>query len=235
MKIKLYTIPYSGSSATLYLKWKPLLHSDIELIPLEFPGRGKRFGASLCGSMPELIEDLYQCLEGQLDDCPYAIYGHSLGGLAAYELSLLLMEKGHRLPAHLFLSACNPPHEKYGRAQLHLLPDGPFLEEIIKLGGTPREAQESAELMKLFVPIIKADYKIYETYVGRDEPVRLPVDFTVLQGKSDPLMSPQKGQEWNRYSGRQFNQKVLDGGHFFIHESQDEVISAIHNALFVYA
>lgn len=235
MKIKLFAIPYSGSSATIYLKWKPMLHPDIELVPVEFPGRGKRFGANLCDSMPELIEDLYESIQGQLDEGPYAIYGHSLGGLAAYELGVQIMKNHRSLPIHMFLSACNPPHKRYGQHQLHLLPDNRFLEEIIKLGGTAEEVQANPELMRVFLPIIKADYKIYETYAGRDEHVQLPVDFTVMLGTSDPLMPSENGLEWKKYTNRQFNLKELSGGHFFIHERLDEVVSVVHNALSVYA
>lgn len=108
MTIKLFTIPYSGSSAAIYLKWRTLLPENIEVVPLEFPGRGKRFGSKLCDSMEELIDDLVQHIGSQLQGSPYALYGHSLGGLAAYELSVRLLESGQALPVHVFLSGCNP-------------------------------------------------------------------------------------------------------------------------------
>ncbi|WP_025688033.1 thioesterase II family protein [Paenibacillus zanthoxyli] len=234
MKIRLFTIPYSGSTASVYLSWNRLLSEKIELVPLELPGRGKRFGSKLCGSMSELIEDLYSCIQSQIDEQPYAIYGHSLGGLVAYELSVKLMECGYQLPVHLFLSGCNPPHLRYGEENLHMLPDELFLKEIVKLGGTAQELQVNPEMMRIFVPIIKSDYRIYELYAGKEKVVQLPVDFSVLAGRSDPLMPLENGQAWEQYTRGSFRLIQMQGGHFFIHDQLDKVIDAVESALLVH-
>lgn len=234
MTIKLFTIPYSGSSAAIYLKWRTLLPANIEVVPLEFPGRGKRFGSKLCDSMESLIDDLVQHLGSQLQGSPYALYGHSLGGLAAYELSVRLLESGQALPEHVFFSGCNPPHLRYGEEQLHKLPDELFLQEILKLGGTAQELVNHSELMRVFLPIIKADYRIYELYAGNGRRVKLPVDCTVMVGTDDPLMPAENGIEWEQYISGSMEIKNLPGGHFFIHDRQDDVIAAIQDALAVH-
>lgn len=234
MKIRLLTLPYSGSSASIYLRWNRLLSEHIEVVPLELPGRGKRFSSKLCGSMPELIEDLYAHVKDQIDEQPYAIYGHSLGGLVAYELSVKLMEQGHRLPMHLFLSGCNPPHLRYGEENLHTLPDALFLERIIELGGTALELQANPEMMRVFVPIIKSDYKIYELYAGQGKVRELPVDFSVMTGTNDPLMPMEHGRQWEKYTRGSFRLIEMQGGHFFIHDQLDRVIEAVESALIVH-
>ncbi|ASA21613.1 thioesterase II family protein [Paenibacillus donghaensis] len=234
MTIKLFTIPYSGSSAAIYLKWRTLLPKDIEVLPLEFPGRGKRFGSKLCDNMKELIDDLALHIGSQLEGSPYALFGHSLGGLAAYELSVRLMESGQALPVHLFLSGCNPPHLRYGEEQLHKLPDDQFLQEIIKLGGTAQELVNNAELMRIFLPIIKSDYRIYELYAGNDQCVKLPVDCTVMLGIDDPLMPAENGPEWARHISGSMQIHKLPGGHFFLHDQQEDVIATIQDTLVVH-
>ncbi|WP_068618109.1 thioesterase II family protein [Paenibacillus tuaregi] len=234
MKIRLFTIPYSGSSASIYLSWKRLLPDQVEVVPLELPGRGKRFGSKLCQSMSELIEDLYSHIQNQLDGQPYAVFGHSLGGLVAYELCVKLMENGHHLPMHLFLSGCNPPHLRYGEENLHTLPDALFLQEIAKLGGITPELQVNPEVMRVFVPIIKSDYKIYELYAGKGTAVKLPIDFSVLAGKNDPLMPVESGREWKKYTKGSFRMTEMEGGHFFIHDQLDHVINAVESALIVH-
>lgn len=234
MKVRLFTLPYSGSSASIYLRWNSLLSEQIEVVPLELPGRGKRFSSKLCGSMAELIEDLYVHVKDQINEQPYAIYGHSLGGLVAYELSVKLMEQGHRLPMHLFLSGCNPPHLRYGEENLHTLPDALFLERIIKLGGTAVELQSNPEMMRVFVPIIKSDYKIYELYAGTGKVTELPVDFSVMTGTNDPLMPMEHGRQWKKYTQGSFRLIEMQGGHFFIHDQLDRVIDAVESALIVH-
>ena len=233
MNIKLFTIPYSGGSAAIYLGWNGLLPEYIQVIPLELPGRGKRFGNGLCDTMSELIDDLYRHIQHQINDEPYAIYGHSLGGLIAYELSVRLMEEKHNLPIRLFLSGCNPPHINYGDQHLHMLPDDLFLEEIIKLGGTAEQLKENSELVRIFVPIIKADYKIYELYAGKGDHVCLPIDFSVFSGMNDTLATAKNAEEWGLYTSKSFQLILMQGDHFFIHHQLDEVISTIEYALTV--
>ncbi|MFB7156991.1 thioesterase II family protein [Lysinibacillus sp. NPDC056232] len=108
--MKLLCLPYSGGSACRYLKWNHMLDKDIEVIPVEFPGRGKRFAESLSKNMSELVEMMYNDIKNEIGDSEYAVLGHSLGGIAAYELIIKLLEMNHRAPVHLFVSGCNPPH-----------------------------------------------------------------------------------------------------------------------------
>lgn len=46
MTIKLFTIPYSGSSAAIYLKWRTLLPENIEVVPLNFQAEANGSGPS---------------------------------------------------------------------------------------------------------------------------------------------------------------------------------------------
>ncbi|MGF9967211.1 thioesterase II family protein [Bacillus rhizoplanae] len=231
--MKLLCLPHSGSSACCYLKWRNMLDKEIEVIPVEFPGRGKRFAENLSQNMPELVENLYNYIKNEIGDSEYAVFGHSLGGLVAYELIIKMLEKGHRAPVHLFVSGCNAPHIKYKRDLLHKLPNNQFFEHILALGGMAEEVVSNEELLEVFIPIIKADYKIYETYTSRLEPIKLGVDVTVFTGDSDPLVTIENVNEWSLYTYMMFKVNVFNGGHFFLYERSEEVIHKINQTLLV--
>src|SRR5476649_2659194 len=86
-KIKLFYFPYSGGSSVVYEKWRKQLCPSIELIPVEYAGRGTRFTVPLCENINEMVEDAFHIIKKHLDGTSYSFFGHSLGALVAYELS----------------------------------------------------------------------------------------------------------------------------------------------------
>ena len=91
-EILLYCFPYSGASASFYLGWSAKLDERIKIIPVEYPGRGSRFGEKTCDSMDELAESVLAVLKKNgTENC--AFFGHSLGGLVAFEVFHKLKEK----------------------------------------------------------------------------------------------------------------------------------------------
>jgi surfactin synthase thioesterase subunit len=180
--------------------------------------------------MKELIGAVYNQIREEIDESPYALFGHSLGGLVSYEFVRLLSGYDKRMPLHVFISGATPPHIKYGDETLHTLPDYEFVREIVKLGGMSEEVINNRELMTLYTPIIRADYKIYETYVcGDNSP--LDTDMTVFAGDDDQLLMRADPAQWKRYTTKNFKLKLYKGGHFFIHRYCPDVMAAIYTEL----
>ena len=70
VSLQLFCLPYSGASATLFLRWQPSLPGWIRLLPLELPGRGLRFGEALHTDAASLVVQLASELHGTLDSAP---------------------------------------------------------------------------------------------------------------------------------------------------------------------
>ena len=228
-EILLYCFPYSEASASFYLGWSAKLDERIKIIPVEYPGRGSRFGEKTCDSMDELAESVLAVLKKNgTENC--AFFGHSLGGLVAFEVFHKLKEKGESLPRHLFLSGSTPPHIKYGEEMLHLLPDNEFLMSLVELGGMNEEVMNNRELIKLYLPVIRSDYRIYELYEPKERDP-LHVDFTVLTGSEDVISNETGMTEWNKYTDRGVEIKKIEGNHFFIHDHPDMIARIIEAAL----
>ena len=80
------------------------------MLPLELPGRGLRFGEALHTDAASLVAQLAGELQGTLDSAsPYAFFGHSLGGLLAFELAHAMRRRGLEGPLALFLSGVSRP------------------------------------------------------------------------------------------------------------------------------
>ena len=229
-EIILYCFPYSGASASFYLGWAAQLDKRIKIVPVEYPGRGSRFGEKLCNDMDEMVEAVLPVImKNGTENC--AFFGHSLGGLVAYETALKLRKMGMELPQHMFLSGCTPPHVKYGEKILHLLPDDEFLKELIELGGMSEEILNNREILELYLPVIRADYRIYELYKHKSGQEPLPVDYTVLMGSTDVIAGGRNMMNWKSYTSAKFQMRHFEGDHFFIHEQPGILMETIQEQL----
>ncbi|MBT2764749.1 alpha/beta fold hydrolase [Paenibacillus sp. ISL-20] len=230
MKCKLFCLPYAGGSATIYMRWKRHLHGHIELHPVELAGRGRRLLEPHYGSMDEMVEDLYEYLDPLLDEGDFAFFGHSMGALIAYELAHAVRKKKGREPIHLFVSGTYPPHARRNLT-LHLLSDARLQQEIKLLGGTEDEVFEREELLRLFLPGLRRDLELVETHCFQSREELIPCDISVLNGKEDKATEGINLMDWSAYGSRDCQLYEFEGGHFFINEHTEQVVSLINDVL----
>lgn len=229
-RIRLFTFPYAGGNAAAYMKWKKHLDTSIDLIPVELPGRGEKMHQPLYASMQEAVNGIYEQLESRFDEMPYALYGHSLGSYLAYELSRKLSGTRHNQPIHLFVSGRSAPCCSTELPVLHNLPDDRFRDEILKLGGTPVELFDNKQLHDLFVPVLRSDLKLAETYAYQENGEKLRCGITVCYGRNDDLTRSGMA-EWRELTDSGSSTYEFEGGHFFIHDYAPEMAGIINRTL----
>lgn len=212
--MRLFCFPYAGAGASAFRDWPRYLPRSIELVAIQPPGRENRF------SEPRLnrIEDYVQAVRSAvlaLADKPFFFFGHSLGALAAFELTRLLQAAGGAAPFHLVVSGMQAPPQPRRREPLHGLADAEFLQRIGQYNGTPRELLQDAELMQLYLPLLRDDFTICETYVWRaSAPLACPL--TALGGSDDAEVALEDLRAWAGLAGSGYDEHVFDGDHFFI-------------------
>lgn len=226
---KLFMLPYAGGSASVYLNWKKLMPPEVQIYPLELPGRGRRYKESLINSVQSMVPDLIKSMEAYEISVPYAIFGHSMGSLLALEVTHELVKQGYPLPVSLFLSGRDSPDSKEKRVY-HNLPEQELLQEVIKMGGTPPELCENSELIELFLPIIRNDFKLVEIYhCQRDTPLDCP--FFILNGKQDSFIDLLEIEGWSRFTSKPYTVKWFEGEHFYLHDHTKELCQYIWQQL----
>jgi medium-chain acyl-[acyl-carrier-protein] hydrolase len=229
-KIRLFCLPHAGSSAVIYSKWKNYLDHSIELYPVELAGRGRRFQQPLYDSMEDAVADVYEQIRELIDLKPYAIFGHSMGSLIAYELYHKINQLHHHTPVHMFFSGRQAPHILNQDKIVYSLPDAEFRAEVLELGGTSREVFENEELMNIFLPILRADYKIVETYRYSAPQSLINCGISILHGLKDD-MEIDEMKEWAIHTQKEHKLHLFDGGHFFIHEQVAQVVTIVNDTL----
>lgn len=227
--VRLICLPYAGGGAAVYHAWPAVAPGWLEVCGVELPGRGRRLAEPSYLSLTPLVRDLADALEPALDR-PYALFGHSMGGLLAFELTRILRRRGKPLPSRLFVSAIASPDTPSDRPSVHAAADADIKARLRDLGGTPPELLDDDELMTLMLPVLRADFSIVETYEYRDEPP-LAVPLTVFGAMADSLVRPAALAGWRRQSSRDSRIRLFPGDHFFLHGAAPELIGAISGDL----
>lgn len=223
--VRLFCFAYAGAGASAFRDWHRDLPTEIELVALQLPGRENRFREPHYTRLADLMAPL-RLLITQLSDKPFYFFGHSLGAMLAFELARTLQREGLPTPFHVAVSGMRAPHLSGRDEQLHLMPDNELLERIKEYNGTPRVLLENLDLMRLFLPQLRADFSICETYqFVQGAPLNCPV--TALGGNRDPDVSPDEIAAWSVHTTEAFRHHIFDGDHFFIHPCQQAVIDLL--------
>lgn len=229
-KFKLFCFPYAGGASAVFNPWKNWLDRDIELRAVELAGRGKRIYDPLYTSIFHAVDDVYEMIKDELPLGPYALMGHSMGCIIAYELVQKLRKQNEALPAMVFFSGRGAPHlsKKEEEDMYYNLPDEAFREKVVELGGTPPEFFEHQELLEVFLPMLKRDFEISETYTSSPEISPLDMDIDVFIGKEEEVTAEQM-HGWKDHTHGICNLHYFEGGHFFLHEKAGQIVDVINS------
>jgi surfactin synthase thioesterase subunit len=226
----LFCLPYAGGSETIYYKWKKHLHPSIQVVPMELKGRGKRFSEFCYESLEEAVDDIFGNIKDKIIDDDFAIYGHSMGSLLAYELYYKISELNLRKPKHIFFSGYKAPSIVRERENTYTLPNYDFMKKVMELGGTPEELMNNQELLQIFLPIIRSDFKILETYNYEEREEKIQCDVSILNGKQDSI-NLEEILTWKNHVSRSFKVYNFEGNHFFINSNVENITSIINTTL----
>ncbi|MFC4099585.1 thioesterase II family protein [Paenibacillus xanthanilyticus] len=227
----LFCLPHAGGSAMIYARWLETVDPAIKLVPLELPGRGTRFKDRPYPSIGPLVEELHRKVSAFVaSGADYALFGHSMGALLAYELARRIAAGGEPKPRHLIVSGLKAP-QLINRAwePLSHLPDDELKARLAQMGGTPQAVLDNEELMELFLPVIRADFRLLDEYVHEPQ-VKLAVPVTVLTGNQD-RMTEAEMQAWQELASGRFELHTFPGGHFYLADQTREVSECVSEAL----
>lgn len=227
-RISLYCLPYAGASASVYVRWKRRLPAWVEVLPVELPGRGRLMREPPRVTLPALLERIAPDVRPDAGR-PFAIFGHSLGALIAFELAVWFEARG-RTPAVVFTSGTCSPEARDRERFAALKSDDELRAELLRLDGTPAQVLADPELMELALPVLRADFQLAASYAGSAGRV-LSAPLVALGGADDPTASSAAIASWRDQTRGEFAMHLLPGGHFFIHQQEAVVLSLIEQRL----
>lgn len=221
-KLRLFCFPYAGGSAQIFSQWAQHLPSHVDLFAIQSPGRGRRFSEKPIGCLSTKVDLLHQEIL-PYTDVPYVFIGHSNGALLAFELARELQKSGNCNLKHIVLSAKRAPQLPRLKPAIHALPQEQFLAQLKAYNFTPDEVLENAELMEIFIPMLRADFSLSDTHQFQVKP-SLEADASLYWGNEDDDIPKEDILAWENLIQGQCKLVEFNGGHFFIADNESQFL-----------
>lgn len=225
--MKLYFIPYAGGSTATFKNWISEMRPEIDLRIIEMPGHGRRIMEDFITDFRAAVEMIYGEIKADVAielqrEIPfqYAIGGHCLGALLAYEVTQEISKRNEIFkPKSLIISGLGSPGTLENQEKFSTLSTESLKNRLIDEGGLSAESLEP-EIMELLLPCVKADAKIFDSYqmIAHSKLV-LPI--LVMYGENDHKSTESDVYDWKNYTEHKIAIRKFDGDHYFLlHQSE---------------
>jgi surfactin synthase thioesterase subunit len=226
-RMRLFCLPAAGGAASGFHPWREAFGPEIDVVPVQLPGREARLDEDPITSASELIA----ALTGPMLDHAgerFALFGHCMGALLGYELAHALTEAG-RPPAHLIVSAHRPPAlmpVPRKRLNHNLMSDMELGDFLAEQAGAPREILDLPEIMELLLPVVRADLALCQSYLdARRTP--LPVPITAFGASAEREITAHVLARWGDLTRAGFRMKIIPGSHDYIYHGVAAMAEAL--------
>ena len=223
---RLICLPHAGGGASAFHPWRTLA-TDVTVSAVQLPGREDRFVEDRLTDVDTAARIVADRISAESPGA-YALFGHSLGALLAFEAARHLCAAGAP-PLAVYVAGQAAPH-LHPPADMYAAPDDELIAYLRSLGGIRDEVFDSPELLALLLPIIRADLQMSDTYVYRDG-AALPCPLRALHGEDDNSVSKADTLGWAEHSSDGFRFESFAGDHFFITQQAEQVLGWVRDDL----
>jgi surfactin synthase thioesterase subunit len=229
-KLHLICIPHAGAGASAYRRWADALLPRIDVRVVQLAGREARFREPALDDINAVVADLWNAVKCETD-WPFALFGHSFGGLLAFELAHEIRRRTGREPVRLFVSASAAPQARQVHAALCDRPDAEFIAAIAaRYGGMPTAILQDAEYLAMVLPALRADFRMLERYRNSTkDPLACPI--SVFAGTDDRIVPAASLAGWADHTNGDFSRDAIDGDHFYLQSQRVALADLIKSKL----
>ena len=228
--LRLVCFPHAGGVASAYHRWGEWASREIEVWAIELPGHGSRLREAVEYDLDRMARSIQlELIRAGIDELPFAFFGHSMGGLLAFEVARAFRDSPKLV--HLFPSGCRAPDKAHDDPPIHALPTDEFLEVMVKrYNGIPEELLKERELLELVLPALRADMQMIESHRHK-ACLPFPCPITTLVGTEDRRTPPEKMKAWETHTTGGFELVSFSGGHFYLQRQGPKVLAALESRL----
>lgn len=228
--IPLICLPFAGGGASAYRLWTQLSDGELDVIPVQLPGREDRVDEEpyrdVGKAVDAILPDVLDRLDGREEA---ALFGHSMGAVLAYELAHALADRTKVRIALLVASGSHGPWDPRGERVANLADDD-FVRSVHRFAGYRPPALEDPDFREMMLPVLRADAEMHEGYVPSSHRP-LPAPTLTVRGTLDAVVTAADTAQWSRASTYPLKTAEIPGGHMYLTESPDQLVRLIVEAV----
>jgi medium-chain acyl-[acyl-carrier-protein] hydrolase len=220
--------PHAGGGTGAFRSW-PKLVPSLNFYALSLPGREGRLNQAPFTDIHSLVGSAVRAIT-PLTRRPFALFGHSMGGLISFEIARLLRKQNAAVPMYLFVSSFRAPHLPDRKSPRFSLPHAQFIEELRSINGPELDLDHHSELVEMMLSTVRADFHLVETYTHKPEPP-LICPITVYGGLADSEVNEGDLRDWSQHTSAAFRMTLFPGGHLFLTTQARAILVDLYNQL----
>lgn len=225
-RLRLFCFPHAGGNAQSFRAWSKQLGPKYEICAVQTPGRWNRYQEPPISHFPTLVDLVTTSLQEYFSQ-PFALFGHSVGALLAFEVARDLRRKGLPRPRYLFLAGRRAPTIHQREPAISSLSDEALVAFIAdRFGAIPEPVLNDPEMLKIILPLLRADLELAQNYVYAAEPP-LESPIAAFGGMSDRTTLPFWLEAWRDQTSADFTVKMFPGGHFFLDTARGDLLKSV--------
>ncbi|MEV0252307.1 alpha/beta fold hydrolase [Nocardia sp. NPDC050712] len=213
----LIVFPHAGSGASAYRVFGKHLAEFFDVVVVQYPGRQDRAREAAAETLPELAAGAFAAFRDSAHhrDLPITVFGHSMGSIVAFEFVRLAEAAG--LDIRLLATSAATAPALIADLPGHPTDDEGLLDHMGALNGTGSEVLASRDVLRMALPVMKADYRAFDAYSCPAD-VRIAAPVRVFGGDEDPFVAPRDLYSWSQHTGEPVEVTLFEGGHFYLNE-----------------
>jgi len=220
--------PFAGGSSGSFRNWFLQKKNNANIFLATYPGREHRMNESFANCIEDLAKELIDNIySANLNLKNTVLVGHSMGAQVAYEACKILEVK-NTPPAGIVISACHAPHLQGHRLLSHL-DDNSFIQQLVKIGGISEELLRDSVFLKIFLPMLRADFQTTESYCHpiSSTKQKLSTPALLIYGSKDQEASKEEVASWSEWLYKSSEPVEMSGEHFYITQQPQIFINHI--------
>ena len=225
----LICFPGAGAGASVFRPWANRLPAFAAVLGCQLPGRENRIDEPPALGIADAADEIvaqYRTIRPQ--GRPFVLFGHSMGGVLAFEVAQRLAASG-RVASALLLSASAPPVAARADAALT---DDALRALLIGYDPENRRITGNEELYAALAPVLGHDIAMLRRHEIAPETPRLDVNAHLMSGEADTIVPAGSVARWAEFLRGPVTRHELMGGHFFpFRESQDRILELMKRIL----
>jgi len=204
----IFALPAAGMGPSAFHEWRHEFPDGVEVVAVNLPGREKRFRETPMTNVDPLAIHIAEAIDGYGDQ-PYAIFGHSAGGLIAREVARRVTRK----PELLAVAASVSPDKA---RKSNNATDEELLSSLARWGYITPDVLADRTYPSILLPPLRGDLAVSAScrkHPSSAEIIDLPI--ILFAGATDDTVSTDDYLAWRQWTSSRFEVHQIDGDHFF--------------------